>query len=51
MAAHRTSGVAICPLAADHDAALMPGREETKPVSTAVTPVCRCEMATISSVL
>jgi len=40
------------PLAVEgRGAAPMPCREETKPVSIAVTQVCRCWMAAIFSVL
>ena len=48
-AAHRRSGAAICHLAVEgRGPAPMPCREETKPVSIAATPVCRCGMAAIS---
>jgi hypothetical protein len=51
-AAHRRSGAAISQLAVDdQNAAPMPCREETKPVSIAVAPVCRCGIAAIFSVL
>jgi hypothetical protein len=44
-ATHRRSGAAISQLAVEgQDAAPMPCREGTKPVSIAATPVCRCEM-------
>ncbi|MCO5961067.1 hypothetical protein [Sinorhizobium meliloti] len=40
----------LCVAVAGLDVTPMPGREETKPVSIAATPVCRCGTATIFSV-